>query len=158
MSYTLLTPDHRQAMLAAIGAKSIEEILTQIPAEIRLKRELNLPPALSEQEVRDAYARATVFAMPSSKEGFGIVYLEALASGLPVVATVSAAIPEVVPQCRAGLLVPPRDVEALAGALAQLLLDPARRAEMATFGWDHVQQFAWPRVALRFLEQVKRWM
>ena len=51
MSYTLLTPDDRQAMLQAVGAKSIEELLTQIPADIRLKRALNLPPALCEQEL-----------------------------------------------------------------------------------------------------------
>ena len=51
MSYTLLTPDDRQVMLRTIGAKSIEELLTQIPADIRLRRELNLPPAMSEQEL-----------------------------------------------------------------------------------------------------------
>lgn len=51
MSYTLLTPDDRQAMLRAIGAKSIEELLTQIPADIRLRRDLNLPAAMSEQEL-----------------------------------------------------------------------------------------------------------
>jgi glycine dehydrogenase subunit 1 len=51
VSYTLLTPDDRQTMLRTIGAKSIEELLTQIPADIRLGRDLNLPAAMSEQEL-----------------------------------------------------------------------------------------------------------
>ncbi len=51
VSYTLLTPADRTAMLKAVGATSIEDILTQIPASIRLKRELDLPPAMSEQEL-----------------------------------------------------------------------------------------------------------
>lgn len=51
MAYTLLTSDDRQAMLQAVGATSIEDILTQIPADIRLRRPLNVPPALSEQEL-----------------------------------------------------------------------------------------------------------
>ena len=51
VSYTLLTPDDRHPMLRTIGAKSIEEMLTQIPADIRLRRRLNLPAAMSEQEL-----------------------------------------------------------------------------------------------------------
>jgi glycine dehydrogenase subunit 1 len=51
VSYTLLTPDDRQTMLRTIGANSLDELLTQIPAEIRLRRDLDLPAAMSEQEL-----------------------------------------------------------------------------------------------------------
>lgn len=66
--------------------------------------------------------------MPSLWEGFGLVLLEAMAQGLPIVASRVSAIPEVVTDGETGLLVPPRDVDALAAALNTLLRDTDRRA------------------------------
>ena len=51
LAYILNTPDHQKEMLAAIGADSIEQLFAAIPAEVRLKRSLNIPPALSEIEL-----------------------------------------------------------------------------------------------------------
>lgn len=99
------------------------------------------------------YRAADVFCLPSVQEGFGIVFLEAMASGLPVVATAAAAIPEVVPPGAAGLLVPPRDVAALAAALTELLSNPERRASLGAFGLAHVEQYDWGRVADLFLRE-----
>ncbi len=66
--------------------------------------------------------------MPSLWEGFGLVILEAMARQLPVVATAVSAIPEIVVDGETGLLVPARDVDALAGAMLTLLADrPLRR-------------------------------
>ncbi len=129
----------------------------------RLVRELNLQDIaklrgelVSDNEVATAYRQADVFCLPTIQEGFGIVFLEAMAAGLPVVSTTAAAIPEVVPHGRAGLLVPPRDVPALADALVRLLQDPAQRAAYAAFGLEHVRQYDWPAVARCFLSQIGR--
>ncbi len=82
------------------------------------------------------------------------VFLEAMAAGLPIVATTAAAVPEVVPHGQAGTLVPPGDVPALSAALADLLARPALRAAYGAFGREYVGQYDWNRVADQFLGAV----
>jgi glycosyltransferase involved in cell wall biosynthesis len=68
--------------------------------------------------------------LPSRYEGYGIVYVEALAHGLPILACDVGPVPELVGE-EAALLVPPDGVEALSGAMDQLLGDPALRSRMS---------------------------
>ncbi|SEV97589.1 glycosyltransferase family 4 protein [Luteibacter sp. 329MFSha] len=100
------------------------------------------------------YRHADVFCLPSIQEGFGIVFLEAMASELPIVATSACAIPEVVPHGRAGWLVPPGDVASLAHALIRLLTDPSRREAYGRQGLAHVQRYDWKMVAKRFADAI----
>jgi glycosyltransferase involved in cell wall biosynthesis len=95
---------------------------------------------------RDALlAGATVFAFPSVYEGFGLPPLEAMAAGVPVVATSAGAIPEVVGD--AALLVAPGDHEALAEAIAEVLTDDARRADLIARGSTRAGQLRWEHTA-----------
>jgi len=73
------------------------------------------------------FAALDVFLAPSLWEGFGLVFLEAMAHRLPVISTSVSAIPEIVTDGETGWLVPPRDTDALAGALRAALTDPAAR-------------------------------
>jgi len=92
---------------------------------------------------------ATSFA----SETFGIALVEAQACGVPVVASRFGGFPEVVQDGVTGLLVPPQDPAALAGALREVLADPARRSRMGAAGRRWVaEQFHWERVAERVLE------
>jgi glycosyltransferase involved in cell wall biosynthesis len=83
------------------------------------------PPA-----VAGAYRQADAFVLPSFHEGYGMVYAEAMAYGLPVVATTAGAIPETVP-ASAGILVPPGDEPGLARALRRLISQPLLAAGLA---------------------------
>jgi len=77
---------------------------------------------------------AEVVVVPSFGEGFGMVALEAMERGRPVIASAVGGLPEIVDEGRTGLLVPPGDVEALARAIAELADDPARAASMGEAG------------------------
>lgn len=85
------------------------------------------PPALLEV----AYRKADLFVLPSYHEGYGMAYAEALAHGLPVIATTAGAIPDTVP-ASASLLVPPGDVVALTTALQRVFTDAGLRVRLAT--------------------------
>ncbi len=98
------------------------------------------------------YARARCFCLPTVQEGFGLVFAEAMAAGLPVVACRAAAVPELVRDGETGLLVPPRTPDALAAALMRMLRDEAMRKEMGMAGRTRVEALDLVPVARRFLE------
>lgn len=108
-------------------------------------------------EERDGWLRrAHVFAMPSrvpdgerGGEGFGIVYLEAAAHALPVVAGAEGGALDAVLPGRSGLLVDPRDPVAVARALEQLLADPGLAAAMGREGHEWAARCSWPATARR---------
>lgn len=98
------------------------------------------------------YRRAHCFCLPTVQEGFGIVFLEAMAAGLAIVACQAAAVPEVVAHERTGLLVEPRQPDGLADAIETLLRDEARRREYGQAGMKRVEEFDLVAVARRFVD------
>lgn len=110
---------------------------------------------ISRRDLLHRYRRAAVFCLPSRQEGFGIVFLEAMACGKPIVAARAAAVPETVRDGETGLLVDPDDAEALAAALSRLLADRPLRRAMAEAGRRRVEAYGADRVAGRFLEAVR---
>jgi starch synthase len=101
------------------------------------------------------YVSANLFCLPSVQESLGIVFLEAMAAGLPVVACRAAAIPEVVEDGVTGVLAPPRDPAGLAAALEALIADPGRARAMGEAGRRVVAAYTPERVAARLLEAVR---
>ena len=107
-----------------------------------------IPEMLSKPEVIQLLSHATVFACPSLYEPLGIVNLEAMACGTAVVASRVGGIPEVVSDGETGLLVPPDDPAALAGALNALVGDPGRAGAMGAAGRKRaVAEFGWDAIA-----------
>jgi phosphatidylinositol alpha-1,6-mannosyltransferase len=117
-----------------------------------------LPGRVAWDALPAAHAALDVFAMPCRTrrggldvEGLGIVYLEAQASGVPVIAGRSGGAPETVIEGQTGSVVDGRDVQAVAAAIVGLLDDPARRAAWGVAGRAHVQeQWGWDGIAARF--------
>jgi glycosyltransferase involved in cell wall biosynthesis len=97
---------------------------------------------------------ASVFAFPSRYEGFGLPPLEAMAVGVPVVATAAGSLPEVLGD--AALLVPPGDEEALAGALVRALDDDDLRARLVAAGTDRALRYSWERCGAGLAELYRR--
>ncbi|MGQ9572380.1 MAG: glycosyltransferase family 4 protein [Dehalococcoidia bacterium] len=112
---------------------------------------------VSEDELPRYYRTADVFCAPNTgNESFGIILLEAMAAGTPVVASAIEGFAYVVGHQAEGLLVPRRDSEALAGALIELLSDPDRRLEMGRNGQIKAQSFDWSRVSQQVLSFYER--
>jgi glycosyltransferase involved in cell wall biosynthesis len=99
------------------------------------------------EELQQLYARAAVVACPSRREGFGVVCLEAMAHGRPVVATRVGGLLDLVVDGETGIVVPPRDPAALRSALERLLADPDLRRRLGTAGRDRARtHFSWEKV------------
>jgi glycosyltransferase involved in cell wall biosynthesis len=108
---------------------------------------------VSVEEVVGFYRRAEVAVVPSLYEGFCLPAAEAMSCGLPVVATTAGALPEVVEDGESGILVPPRDHSALAGAIKRLLSDKPLRQTMGEKGKERVQRhFTWEEATRKTLE------
>ena len=106
-----------------------------------------------ERLLASAFREARVSVLPSEYEAFGLVLLESLAQGTPVIASRVGGIPEFVEDGKAGLLVPPLDAAKLEEALARVWSDPALRTTLGTFGRDHVvPRYSWDRVVDSLLE------
>jgi glycosyltransferase involved in cell wall biosynthesis len=91
------------------------------------------------RDVPSILSQTDLFVMPSFWEGLGLVFLEAMAFSLPIVAARVSAVPEIVSHGETGLLVPPGDPVVLKSALAELLDDPARAARLGRAGLERLE-------------------
>jgi glycosyltransferase involved in cell wall biosynthesis len=135
-----------------VGNGPCAPMLHRLSEELKLDGTVMWLGDVSRAELAAEYNRSSVFCLPSVQEGFGIVLLEAMAAGKPIVASRAAAIPEVVPH---GMLVQPEAPEALAAAIEALYQSPAQRTALAGVGQQWVEQFDAPRVAQLFVEAVR---
>lgn len=142
------------AVLRVVGIGPELERLKSLAGRLRLEDRVEFAGQVSYARLVAEYRRATVFCLPSRQEGFGIVFLEAMAAGLPIVAARAGAVPEVLAGGESGVLVPPGDPAALAAALDGLLEDPSRRATLAQAGLARVQRFNARAVAAEFLDAI----
>jgi glycosyltransferase involved in cell wall biosynthesis len=109
------------------------EAAAQVEGDIArhgLTARIEILGAVAPEQLSEHYAAADLFVLPSRHEGYGMAYTEAIAHGVPVLATRAGAIEDTVP-AQAGVLVPPDDVGALASVLRRLIETPAERGRLA---------------------------
>lgn len=105
-----------------------------------------------EEQVIEEFRRHDVLVFPSTYEGFGLVVLEAMSQGLPVIATPVGCAPELVRDGETGVIVPLRDSRALAGAVTRLMGSPAERARLGANSAATVSTMSWKRTAERTMD------
>ena len=132
--------------IEAAYAERLRQRAAQIDADIRILGEV------TRDEIRALYQTADLFIHTATKdrfraEGFGLVLLEAAASGLPCIATRVDAIPEVVVDGVTGLLFDDADAAGISGGIARLIGDTALRGRLAAASRDHAANFTWDRCA-----------
>ncbi len=142
----LLTQKVTDEPLVLVGGKGwlYEEIFDRVQA-LDLHDHVCFLHGVPDADLPGMYSAASVLAMPSFYEGFGLPALEAMSCGTPVVAADRASLPEVVGE--AGLLVDPEDPEGLCEALKRVLTDDAERERMRKAGLEQAEAFSWECVA-----------
>ncbi len=138
-AFERMEPGWRLVLIGSAGYGA-GQILRAVEDSPR-RRDILVPGYLPAAERDRWYARARIFAFPSLDEGFGMPVLEAMAWGVPVVASNVSALPEVCGE--AAWLVDPQDVDALADALRRLAADPDLRADFIRRGRRRAVAFRW---------------
>jgi len=142
-----------QLEIRIVGNGPENKRLQQICVELDLTSLVHWLGDIPITRLAEEYNRAHVFCLPSVQEGFGIVFLEAMAAGKPIVAARAAAVAEVV---RNGILVEPENADALAEAIVRLHRDPELRHSLGSAGHLDVEKFEMNRIARNFLSEVAK--
>ncbi len=127
--------------------------LQDLTAELGLTDVVRFLPPVSRSDLADWYRAADLVTVPSYSESFGLVAVEALASGTPVVAAAVGGLPVAVGE--GGVLLPSHDPQQWADTLGTLLADPARRSALASAGVRHAARFGWDHT-VDLLDEVYR--
>lgn len=152
-----------EAMLLIVGGGPYEQRLRALAQQVGVAEQVVFTGPVPAAELPEHYAAGNVFAMPCRTrrmgmdvEGLGIVFLEASATGLPVIAGNSGGAPETVRQGITGLVVDGIDVVAVADQVSGLLADPRRAAAMGTAGrhWTE-QSWQWSNAADRLADLLR---
>jgi glycosyltransferase involved in cell wall biosynthesis len=131
-----------------VGNGPCRDAWRKLAAQLRLGRSVSWCGDISRAELAAEYARAHVFCMPSVQEGFGIVLLEAMAAGVPIVGARAGAVPEVAPHA---VLVEPESAEALAAGIVELYESSGARTQQSARSLAWVERFDAPIVARQFI-------
>ena len=131
-------PAASDTSLVLVGGGDDKPRLEQLARDSGVAERTIFLQDLTAEELFACYAACDIFALPSRGEGFGLVFLEAMAHGKPVIGGAHGGIPDVVEDGVTGLLVPHGDVDRLSAALESLLTDPARASQMGARGKQRI--------------------
>lgn len=148
----LIIKEHN-IMLNIIGTGSRANEYKKLAKDLKVDNYVKFLGFVEHKKLPEYYANADLFVFPSRRESFGLVLVEAMAAGLPVVSTRVGAIPEVVKDGETGILVPPNNPQKFAEAVNFLLDHPDKMQIMGMKGKERVKEyFTWDKVAKRVLK------
>jgi phosphatidylinositol alpha-1,6-mannosyltransferase len=135
-----LLPRFPGLCLAAVGDGDDLSRLQSIAVDLGIPNSVRFFTNLSREQIAACYSRSEIFALPSTGEGFGLVFLEAMAFSKPLIAAACGGSTDVVKDHLNGLLVPPHDLKALIKALSELLENSTLRMGLGRRGAEIVRQ------------------
>jgi phosphatidyl-myo-inositol dimannoside synthase len=134
-----LAPKHPSLHLVVVGRGDDLGRHRELAAHLGIASRTRFFDGISARETVGCYSRCDVFAMPSTGEGFGFVFLEAMALGKPVVGAAAGGVTEIIEHGRNGLLVPPGDLDQLVQTLERLITSESLRTELGRRGAEVVR-------------------
>ena len=132
---------HPEYRLVVVGRYTNQNACVQLANDLGVGQQVTFTGYLENDAVQAWHQKAKLFIMPSLMEGFGIVYLEAMRSGTPVIATDVGGIPEVVNEGTNGVMVRPNQPEELAAACLRLLTDEALYKQLSQGATQTLEKF-----------------
>ncbi len=136
-------------ILAGRGTQQRQRELESLCAALNIRDRVEVTGPVSEARKRELFGNALFTCLPSRYEGWGITAIEAGAAGKAVIGTDIPGLSDAIRKDETGLLVPPENPDALAGAMQHLLRDPETRRRFGRAGREWAGRFTWDRVALQ---------
>jgi glycosyltransferase involved in cell wall biosynthesis len=149
-AFSVLKPKHPDWELVIIGDGEEKERLMKLASN-----EVIFHPPVKHEEISKWYSSADVFCRPSRDEGFGIVFIEAMACGITPVGTMVGGIPDIIKHYENGILVKPDNPEELAEYLEKVLTDDKLRVKLSENALETAKKFSWEGILPRIREMYK---
>lgn len=146
-------PEGQQLIIPGEDGRHRED-LQNLVSYLHLQDDVIFPGFVPDVDLPFFYNAADLFVYPSLYEGFGLPPLEAMASGIPVIASNQSSIPEVVGD--AAILIHPRDTMGLCEAIYKALNDQSLRGMMTVKGLERARKYRWTRIGQEFLRLYER--
>jgi len=144
----------RSSDVKLVFSGSMTPALSELVDKLGIKKHIVFTGFIKDSDLPNYYRGATALVMPSLYEGFGLPVIEAMACGIPTIASSTTSLGEIA--AGASLLVDPTDIDDISQALAKIITDAELRKELSEKGLAHVKQFTWDNTVRKIEEVVKR--
>ncbi len=145
-----LAPKYPNIFLRLVGEGNEKEALTSLIKELNLEKFVDFAGLISRDKIATYYQEASVFVLPSLNEGMSNAMLEALASGLPILATQTGGTEELVEDEINGMIIKMKDAEDLAEKIEMILKNDVLRVQMGLASREKAQEMSWENVARKY--------
>lgn len=149
---------HPHVKLDIVGTGPLENKLKNMILELELSDEVQILQNVSDDELLSLYNQADLFVLPSIRdsqgntEGLGVVLIEAMACGLPVIGSNIGGIPDIIKDRESGLLFNEKDIDDLSLKILSVIEDEELKNRLSINGSKRAQQFTWTNIASRYIE------